>query len=109
MVPFVRTKPYTGGLQAAIFDWAGTMVDHGCVGPVASFLDVFKKNGVEITLAEAREPMGLDKKDHIRALIGMDRVAKEWEKAYGRKPGRNRCGRHVSGCRGHDGSEYGES
>ncbi len=51
---FIRTKPYTGGLKAAIFDWAGTMVDHGCVGPVASFLDVFRKNGVELTLAEAK-------------------------------------------------------
>lgn len=83
---FIRTKPYTGGLKAAIFDWAGTMVDHGCVGPVASFLDVFRKNGVELTLAEAREPMGLDKKDHIRALIRMDRVAREWEKVHGRRP-----------------------
>lgn len=83
---FIRTKKYTGGLQAAIFDWAGTMVDHGCVGPVASFLDVFRKNGVEITLAEAREPMGLDKKDHIRALTRMDRVAREWEKVHGGKP-----------------------
>ena len=86
MEVFTRNKPYTGTLQAAVLDWAGTAVDYGCVGPVAVFIEVFKKRGVELTLAEAREPMGVMKKDHVRALCQMESVADRWRKVHGRRP-----------------------
>ena len=35
-------------LEAVIFDWAGTTVDHGCMAPVASFMEVFRRRGVPI-------------------------------------------------------------
>lgn len=83
---FIRNKPYTGTVKAAVLDWAGTAVDYGCIGPVSVFLEVFKKNGVEATLAEAREPMGVAKKDHVRAMCQMESVASRWEAVHGRKP-----------------------
>ena len=83
---FIRNKPYTGGLKAVILDWAGTLVDYGCFGPVAVFIDVFEKHGVNVTFSEARAPMGLAKKDHLRALFEMDRIAGLWREAYGRHP-----------------------
>ena len=83
---FIRNKPYTGKLQAAVMDWAGTTVDYGCIGPVAVFMDVFARHGVEVTLAEARAPMGLMKKDHLRAMCGMKDVAARWEKVHGCPP-----------------------
>ena len=55
-------------IEAVIFDWAGTTVDYGCFAPVEVFLEVYKNRGVNITLEEAREPMGMLKIDHIRAL-----------------------------------------
>ncbi len=73
-------------IQAVVFDWAGTTVDYGCIAPVAIFIEVFKKRGIEITLAEAREPMGLQKRDHIVAICNMPRVANLWHQKFDRKP-----------------------
>jgi phosphonoacetaldehyde hydrolase len=75
------------GVGAVIFDWAGTAVDHGCFGPVAAFLQAFARHGVDVTPAEARGPMGLHKRDHIRALLRLPGVAERWRKAHGREPG----------------------
>lgn len=81
----IHNKPYTGTVQAVVLDWAGTAVDYGCIGPVAVFIKVFRNHGVEITTAEARAPMGLMKKDHIRALCGMEAVSEKWERVHGRR------------------------
>ncbi len=79
-------KPYTGPVRAVVLDWAGTAVDYGCVGPVAVFVEVFKRRGVEVTTAEARGPMGLMKKDHVRRMCETDSVAAKWEHVHGRRP-----------------------
>lgn len=73
-------------MKAVIFDWAGTMVDYGCFAPLAVFLQVFEKRGIELTAAEAREPMGMLKRDHIAALCRMERVAELWKEKFGRYP-----------------------
>lgn len=78
---------YRGRLQAAIFDWAGTTVDFGCMAPVQAFIAVFAQRGVTITAAQARLPMGLHKRDHIRAITRMEPVARLWESATGRPCG----------------------
>jgi phosphonoacetaldehyde hydrolase len=66
-----------------VFDWAGTTVDHGCFGPVAAFVRVFSRHGVEVTPAEARGPMGLHKKDHLREMLRIPEVAGRWRRAVG--------------------------
>ncbi|MGG1658436.1 phosphonoacetaldehyde hydrolase [Brevibacillus sp. NRS-1366] len=73
-------------MKAVVFDWAGTMVDYGCFAPLAVFLQVFKNRGIELTAEEAREPMGMLKRDHIQALCRMERVAAQWQEKYGRIP-----------------------
>ncbi|THB64790.1 MAG: phosphonoacetaldehyde hydrolase [Desulfovibrio sp.] len=83
---FIRTKRYTGPVQALVLDWAGTAVDYGCLGPMAVFLDVFAKYGVQVTLDEARAFMGLMKKDHIRSMCRTPSVMDKWEAAHGRVP-----------------------
>ena len=83
---FIRNTRYTGPVKGLVLDWAGTAVDYGCLGPVAVFLDVFAKQDVEVTLAEAREFMGLMKKDHIRGMCNNPSVAAKWEAVHGRKP-----------------------
>lgn len=62
-------------IQAVIFDWAGTMVDYGSRAPTEVMKVVFREIGVEITDAEARQAMGLPKKDHIRQIASIPRVA----------------------------------
>jgi len=74
-------------IRAVILDWAGTIVDHGSRAPVAAFVELFRRRGVEVTDAEARAPMGQNKKDHIRAIATATRVAGAWRAAHGRAPG----------------------
>ena len=70
-------------IEAVIFDWAGTVVDYGCFAPLDVFIKVFAEKGIEISVKEAREPMGLKKIDHIRALAAQKRIKKSWIKKYG--------------------------
>lgn len=70
-------------LQAVIFDWAGTTVDFGSRAPILAFMSLFEDNNVTISIEEARAPMGLEKRDHIAAVLAMPRVAEAWKQAYG--------------------------
>lgn len=83
---FVFRRAYRGPLKGVILDWAGTTVDYGSRAPAMVFVEAFKRHGVEITLSEAREPMGMAKKDHIRAILEMPIVAKRWQAASGQAP-----------------------
>lgn len=71
-------RSYRGPVKGVVLDWAGTTVDFGCFAPAGVFKQVFKDEGVEITDPEARGPMGLNKRDHIRTISKMPRVAAEW-------------------------------
>jgi len=78
---------YRGQVQAVIFDWAGTMVDHGCVAPARVFVEAFARRGVEVTEAEARAPMGMAKREHFLAMIRMPGVRTKWTEVHGAPPG----------------------
>jgi phosphonoacetaldehyde hydrolase len=73
-------------LKAAVFDWAGTVIDHGSLAPMGVFVKTFKQFGVDITIAEARGPMGMAKRDHIKTLMNQPRIAVAWAKATGTPP-----------------------
>jgi phosphonoacetaldehyde hydrolase len=73
-------------LKAAVFDWAGTVIDHGSQAPMGVFVKTFQQFGVDITVAEARGPMGMAKRDHIKTLMAVPRIAAAWEKAQGSAP-----------------------
>jgi phosphonoacetaldehyde hydrolase len=73
-------------LRAVILDWAGTTVDYGSRAPVEVFVEIFRQRGVAITQAEAREPMGRSKREHIAAILAMPRVAVLWRQAHGHEP-----------------------
>jgi phosphonoacetaldehyde hydrolase len=81
---FVFRRTYRGPLKAVILDWAGTTVDYGCFAPAGVFVEVFKRQQVEITMAEARAPMGIHKRDHIRVVSQMPRVATTWQQVHNR-------------------------
>lgn len=85
MIP-CRQHRYLGPLKAAILDWAGTVVDHGCMAPVAAFMQAFAAAGVPITATEARLPMGMAKWHHIRAIADQPRIASVWKKRYEQPP-----------------------
>ncbi|GAA5232592.1 phosphonoacetaldehyde hydrolase [Verticiella sediminum] len=73
-------------IECAIFDWAGTTVDFGSFAPTQIFVEAFAEFGVEITLDEARGPMGMGKWDHIRTLCNDPGIAARFEATFGRPP-----------------------
>jgi phosphonoacetaldehyde hydrolase len=73
-------------LKAAIFDWAGTVIDHGSLAPMGAFVKAFAEFGVDISIEEARGPMGMAKRPHIAALMALPRIAEAWQASRGRLP-----------------------
>jgi phosphonoacetaldehyde hydrolase len=69
-----------------ILDWAGTTVDFGSLAPVAALQRVFESAGVPIAPAEAREHMGVLKKDQIRFICAGERVRTSWTARHGQPP-----------------------
>ena len=74
-------------VQAVIFDWAGTVCDFGSLAPVLALHKLFAAQGVPITSAQARGPMGRAKRDHIADIIGLADVATRWQQVHGLCPG----------------------
>lgn len=72
--------------KAAVFDWAGTMVDYGSFAPMGAFQRAFAEFGIDVTIAEARAPMGKPKWDHVHAMLTTPRIAAQWQRKYGHLP-----------------------
>lgn len=71
-------------VSTAIFDWAGTVLDYGCIAPVAAFREAFAENGVEISEAEARLPMGAAKREHVELILAQEGPQARWQAKYGK-------------------------
>ncbi len=74
-------------LRAVILDWAGTTVDFGCQAPVNVLQRLFDEEHVPIRGSEARHSMGRLKRDQIRDILALPRVAEAWASRHGRLPG----------------------
>lgn len=81
---FRYIRRYTGPVEAVIFDNAGTLVDFGSTAPVMAFVEIFRRQGIDATVAEARVPMGAAKRDHIAQMIAMPRIAEQWQQSHGK-------------------------
>ncbi len=83
---FHYQRSYRGPVQAVILDWAGTTVDFGSLAPVVAFTRLFAAQGIDLSLDEARGPMGTEKREHIRRLCALPRIAAAWCDLYGETP-----------------------
>lgn len=83
---FRFVRQYIGPVKGVILDWSGTTADKYVIAPAVVFVEVFKKHGVPITMKEAREPMGLRKDLHIKALTEMPEIRKRWTEVKGKEP-----------------------
>lgn len=81
-----RGLHYRGPLRAVLFDWAGTVLDYGSRAPVIAVMQTFESLGVPVTVQEARGPMGMAKRDHLRAMLQTPRVAQAWRASQGDEP-----------------------
>ena len=86
MNKYVEEKRYRGKVQALILDWSGTTADAYVVAPAVVFVEVFKRQNVEISMAEARGPMGLRKDLHIKALTEVDEIKERWKNVHSKYP-----------------------
>ncbi|MBZ4691250.1 MAG: phosphonoacetaldehyde hydrolase [Cereibacter sp.] len=73
-----------GPVTTVIFDWAGTVLDFGCIAPVNAFRDAFAQAGVEISEAEARLPMGAAKREHVALILAQEGPQARWQARHGR-------------------------
>jgi phosphonoacetaldehyde hydrolase len=68
-------------IKAVIFDWAGAMVDFGCIAPVEAMIEAFAAFDITITADQVRRDMGRAKYDHVWAIVNDPGVAAAWEEA----------------------------
>ena len=83
---YVYNRTYRGKVQALILDWSGTTADAYVLAPAVVFVEVFKKHGVEISMTEARGPMGLRKDLHIKMLTEDPEIRDRWAGVHGKAP-----------------------
>ena len=83
---YVYTRGYRGKVKAVILDWSGTTADAYVLAPAVVFVEVFKKHGVEISMPEARGPMGLRKDLHIKSLTEEPEIRDRWKTVHGKYP-----------------------
>ncbi len=69
-------------IQAVVTDLAGSTIDFGSSAPAGAFVELFRRHNVTITRDQARAPMGLEKRDHIVAILAMDTVAAGWRESH---------------------------
>lgn len=74
-------------VEAIILDWAGTVVDFGSFAPTQIFVEAFAQAfNFEISLQEARGPMGMGKIDHIRTLLKEPSIRQRWVNQFSSEP-----------------------
>ena len=74
----------SSAIAAVIFDWAGTVVDHGSLAPVRTLQKLFAGHEISVADEVARRDMGIAKRDHIRNLLAEPEVRGAWMNRYGR-------------------------
>ncbi len=83
---YVYSRSYRGKVKGLVLDWSGTTADAYVLAPAVVFVQVFKKHGVEISMPEARGPMGLRKDLHIKALTEEPEIRDRWQGVHGKEP-----------------------
>ncbi|HTR36127.1 MAG TPA: phosphonoacetaldehyde hydrolase [Bryobacteraceae bacterium] len=73
-------------LEAVIFDWAGTTVDHGSLAPVRALTELFHRHGIPLNDGDVRRDMGIFKKDHIGRILAIPGVESQWLERTGHPP-----------------------
>jgi phosphonoacetaldehyde hydrolase len=73
-------------IAAVVFDWAGTVIDFGCLAPIRALQAAFAARGVPVSEAQARKDMGRAKRDHVAALMADPAVGEAWSRRFGAPP-----------------------
>jgi len=91
-------RHYTGKIELAVLDTAGTFCDgpgdlrhrwplddlRGCKAPVVPFYEALREFGIECDWATIRKPMGNFKPTHLRMLLNLPEVSAQFQEKHGR-------------------------
>jgi len=72
--------------KAVILDFSGTTLDAYVLAPAVVFQQVFAEHGVNVTMKDCREPMGLRKDLHINKMLQIPEVGHAWYSVHGTMP-----------------------
>jgi phosphonoacetaldehyde hydrolase len=86
MSDFRFHREYRGQVRGLVLDWSGTTADAYVIAPAIVFAEVFRNQGVEVSMNEARGPMGLRKDLHIEQLTLDPVIRQRWKTVHGRYP-----------------------
>ncbi len=92
-------RTYTGKIELAVLDTAGTFCDgpadfrnrwplddlRGCKAPVIPFYEMLQQFGIEMSWASIRKPMGNFKPTHLKMLMDLPEFKSQWLEKYGRE------------------------
>ena len=92
-------RTYTGKIELAVLDTAGTFCDgpcdlrsrwplddlRGCKAPVVPFYEALRQYGIELPWDSIRKPMGAFKPTHLRMLMALPEFKQQWQEKYGRE------------------------
>lgn len=91
-------RHYTGKIELAVLDTAGTFCDgpcdlrhrwalddlRGCKAPVIPFYEALLQFGIELSWESIRKPMGNFKPTHLRMLMNLPEFDEQWIAKYNR-------------------------
>jgi phosphonoacetaldehyde hydrolase len=91
------SRIYSGKVKMVVLDTAGTVCDgnrdlrhrwpeddqRGCKAPVLPFYKVFLDHGIVLDWSVIRGPMGMYKPDHLRYLLELPEVSKQYRELFG--------------------------
>lgn len=67
------------GIKLVVFDWAGTLIDHGAVAPVQAIQTAFAGAGLHVSKPQVRSLIGLRKRELIQNLLHIPAVKRSLE------------------------------
>ena len=76
-------------INSVILDFSGTTVDPYVIAPAITFIETFKKHGININMEQARAPMGLRKDIHIESILKNPEISNKWSEVYNRPFNKN--------------------
>lgn len=79
---FMPTIAQQKRIKLIICDLAGTTVDCGSQAPTHAFIDVFHANNLQISMQDVRQFMGIEKKEHIRRMLMLNHVTKQFKQCH---------------------------
>ena len=79
-----NNRPYRDTIKTIILDNSGTCLDPFVIAQAVVYKHLFREQNINISIEEARAPMGIRKDLHIAKLLQMPHIQYEFQKLYGR-------------------------